>query len=198
MRKKEKKCNFICAYQKKAVPLHRISKQPIINLLKERKSMARKRNCESKSFKTAKGSSITFVGVVNKRKYQDLLKALQWDLYREEKGNDLVVYLPDDWWYDELENNLRANHWDYLMGILDDENIKIKKENVVLSKHLPEYLPKLKCTAEEWYEHFMESTEREENGSVKGCRRHFNEDAEEEPAVVKTYSINEYKTNGVF
>ena len=170
----------------------------MFNLLKERKSMARKRNCESKSLATAKGSSITFVGVVNKRKYQDLLKALQWDIFREEKGNDLVIYLPDDWWYDELEENLRAKHWDYLMGILDDENIRIKKECVMLGKHLPEYLPKFKQTAEEWYEHFLESSEREENGSVKGCRRHLNETDEETPAIVKTYSINEYKANGVF
>lgn len=160
--------------------------------------MARKRNCENKSYATAKGSSITFIGVVVKKKFQDLLNRIEWELWHEIKGQDLIVYFPDDWWYDELEVNLRAKHWDYLMGILDDENIRVKKECVVLSKHLPDYLPKLKCSPEEWYEHFIESTEREEDGSVKGCRRHLNDSDEDEPAIVKTYSTAEYKVNGHF
>lgn len=159
--------------------------------------MAQKRNCDHKLWKSAKGSSITFIGVVQKKKYEALLNAIQWDIWREVKGNDLIIYLPDDWWFDEL-NALRENHWDYLMGILDEDNLKVKKYNVVLSKHLPEYLPKFKCTPEEWYARYLESSERDEEGNVISSRTHHGESDIDEPADVKVYSINQYKTNGVF
>lgn len=161
--------------------------------------MARKRNCEHKSYLTAKGSSLTFVGAAKNPKYDMLKRAIEWALHLVEKGDDLIAYFQDDWYKDELEYLRRV--WGKQLGeLLLNANIK-KNPSVVLSKVLPERLPRQNNrTWEEIYEASLESTERDENGTNYNSRNTGAnyESEEDKPDIVRVWSVNEFRVNGHF
>ena len=161
--------------------------------------MARKRNCENKSYLTAKGSSLTFVGAAKNPKYDTLKRAIEWALHVVEKGDDLIAYFQDDWYKDELEYLRRV--WGKQLGeLLLNANIK-KNPSVVLSKVLPERLPRQNNrTWEEIYEASLESTERDESGTNYTSRNTGAnyESEEDKPDIVRVWSVNEFRVNGHF
>ena len=75
-------------------------------------------------------------------------------------------------------------------------------QGIVLANVLPETLPlQGGRTWEEIYERSLESTERDESGMKYTSRKvgaNYNKCVEDEPAIVKTWSVNEYRTNGHF
>ena len=161
--------------------------------------MARKRRCENKSYFTAKGSSLTFIGAANSSKCEKLIKAMEWPLHIEKVGSDVVAYFVDDWYKDELEY-LRRCYGNYFGDMLLNENID-KNTDIVLANHIPSILPlRDNRTWEDVYEEHITSTERDDSGALysSGSTMGGSYDKDEEPAIVKTYSINEYRANGYF
>lgn len=165
--------------------------------------MARKRNCEHKSHLNAKGSVLVFIGAAKSDKLETLKKALEWPLHVVVKGNDLFAYFQDDWSNDELEYQRRC-HQTLLGELLAKQNVK-SLQGIVLANVLPETLPlRDNKTWAEIYERSLESTERDESGMKYTSRRvganytRKDEEGELEPAIVRVFSTNEYRTNGHF
>ncbi len=161
--------------------------------------MARRRHCENKSCKDAIGSSLRFVGGAKKPQASILKRALCFPLHITEDGDDIVVYYMEDMANDDLR--LLAKHGSQIGGdIADRKNIR-KNMAVRLADVLPEHLPLQRGkTFEEIFEESLRSTERDEDGMAHGSRKvgsNYCKD-DEEPAIVRTYSINEYRTNGYF
>ena len=161
--------------------------------------MARRRHCENKSYNNAIGSSLRFVGAVKKPQSEILKKCLCFPLHITEDGDDIVVYYMDDMANDDLR--LLAKHEHQIGGdIANRKNIR-KNMAVWLADVLPEHLPlQHGKTFEEIFEESLRSTERDEDGMGYGSRKvgaNYCKD-DEEPAIVRTYSINEYRTNGYF
>ena len=176
----------------------------IINPQIERKTtMARKRHCENKSYLTAKGSALVFIGAAKSDKLETLKKALEWPLHVVIKGNDVFAYFQDDWCVDELEYQRRCHK--SLLGELISKGRVKTMQGIVLANVLPETLPlQGGRTWEEIYERSLESTERDESGMKYTSRKvgaNYNkggECGEGEPAIMRTWSVNEYRTNGHF
>ena len=59
--------------------------------IERKKTMARKRHCENKSYLTAKGSALVFIGAAKSDKLETLKKALEWPLHVVIKGNDVFA-----------------------------------------------------------------------------------------------------------
>lgn len=173
--------------------------------------MARKRNCENKSYLNAIGYTLRFKGVVNKPRYEDLKKCLRWYLAMKEVKNDLVLYFADADDYVSLMSYLRerckvrtecgvvVDAWDYFTWRLDNDNILVE-DGVELAKHLQEVeFGGKKMSFEDYYNLTLESTTRDEYGRNHTSRTStIKGDYDETPADVKTFSINEYRTNGHF
>lgn len=161
--------------------------------------MARKRNCENKSYKDAIGSSLRFVGGVKKPQANILKKCLCFPLHITEEGDDIVVYYMEDMANDDLR--LLGKHQHQIGGDIADRKNIMKNMKVRLADVLPERLPlQRNKTFEEIFEFSMQSTERDENGMGYNSRKvgaNYCKD-DEEPAIVRTYSVNEYRTNGHF
>jgi len=171
--------------------------------IERKKTMARKRNCEQKSHLAAKGSALVFIGAAKSDKLETLKKALEWPLHVVVKGNDLFAYFQDDWCVDELEYQRRYHK--ALLGELISKGHVKTMQGIVLANVLPETLPlQGGKTWEEIYERSLESTERDESGMKYTSRRvgsnytKKDEEGELEPAIVRVFSTNEYRTNGHF
>ena len=171
--------------------------------IERKKTMARKRHCENKSYLTAKGSALVFIGAAKSDKLETLKKALEWPLHVVIKGNDVFAYFQDDWCVDELEYQRRCHK--SLLGELISKGRVKTMQGIVLAKVLPETLPlQGGRTWEEIYERSLESTERDESGMKYTSRKvgaNYNkggECGEDEPAIMRTWSVNEYRTNGHF
>lgn len=177
--------------------------------------MAVKRNCENKSFLTAKGVALIFKGVVNKPRYEELKKCVQWYIHKEEKGDNLILYFLDDNTHSDLIKSMReqwkmrvpvgnSNMLTMVVSMADYFGWRIDEEHVVfkniefLHKHVPEVLED-GTTFEEYYNSTLESTMRDDSGKCLTSRTSNNVAiASEQPADVRTFSINEFKTNGHF
>ena len=166
--------------------------------------MAIKRNCEHKNYLTKKGSSLRFIGAARDVYKNNLMHSFCFALHVCEVGDDIVAYYQEDWYKDELRF-MRENYAKYLGNLLSNKRI-VKSTNVLLAKVLPERLPRqYNKTWQQVYEEGLESTERDENGMKYTSRKvgaNYNksgdDSGEEEPAVVRTYSISEFRANGHF
>lgn len=159
--------------------------------------MAKKRNCEHLSHLTAKGSSLRFEGAANDDRCKLLMKAFNFPLHVEVKGADVIAYYEDDFFLDDLRF-MRENYGKQLGDLL----IKAKKNtSVTLADVLPDTLPMQGNKSwEKIYEESLESTERDNTGMKYTSRKigsNYNKQ-EEEGAIVKVYSANEFRTNGHF
>lgn len=178
--------------------------------------MAVKRGCESKSYLRAKGVALIFKGVVGKTRYEELKKCVQWYIHKEEKGENLILYFLDDNTHANLMEYMRSpktkvrvpvgnssiltmsvSMADYFGWRIDDEHVYYKDVER-LHKVLPEILAD-GTTFEEYYNDYLESTTRDENGKLYTSRTSNVAAVDmKNPSDMKTLSINEFKTNGHF
>ena len=187
--------------KKKQYLCTRFRKQQIINLnkfIEREKIMALKRNCEHLSFKTAKGSYLRFIGAAKADDVKVLIAALNFPLHIEIKGEDVIAYYDEDFYLDDLDY-IKRTFGARLKHFLEKGKV-VKCKDIVLADYLPSVLPlQDNMTWEEIYNRSLESTTRDESGQCYTTGQNGeNYDADKIPAVVKTYSINEYRVNGYF
>ena len=160
--------------------------------------MAVKRHCENKSYLKAKGSSLRFIGAARDDRKDMLMRAFNFPLHVCVVGDDIVSYYQEDWYKDDLRF-MRENFSKQLGSLLLPQNIS-KRTNVVLANVLPERLPMQdNKTWQQIYERSIESTTRDDSGKSYTTRvSSLRGDESDEPAIVRTLSVNEYRTNGHF
>ena len=113
-----------------------------------------------------------------------LEKNLEFDIYREAKGRDLICYYLDGGHIDEIEH-LKTLVPFSVLGI----KIANNPRKVVMSRVLPEYLPKFQMTWKKFYEEYYSIPVEEHDSSEY-------EYSEGGGIYEHSRSVNEMRTNG--